>query len=33
MTLADRGLAVTQETKTWAAIAVFAGAVMLAALG
>jgi di/tricarboxylate transporter len=33
MTLADRGLSVTQETKTWAAIAVFAGAVMLAALG
>jgi hypothetical protein len=27
MTLADRGLAVTQETKTWTAIAVFAGAV------
>jgi hypothetical protein len=33
MTLADRGLSVTQETKTWAAIAVFAGAVTLAALG
>jgi di/tricarboxylate transporter len=33
MTLADRGLSVTQETKTWAAIAVFAGAVALAALG
>jgi di/tricarboxylate transporter len=33
MTLADRGLAVTQETKTWTAIAVFAGAVAMAALG
>ncbi len=33
MTLADRGLSVTQETKTWTAIAVFAGAVALAALG
>jgi Trk K+ transport system NAD-binding subunit len=33
MVLADRGLAVTQETKTWAAIAVFAGAVTLAAWG
>jgi di/tricarboxylate transporter len=33
MTLADRGLSVTQETKTWAAIAVFAAAVTLAAFG
>jgi di/tricarboxylate transporter len=33
MVLADRGLSVIQETKTWAAIAVFAGAVVLAALG
>ena len=31
--LADRGLSVTKETKIWAAIAVFAGAVALAALG
>ncbi|MGP1358229.1 SLC13 family permease [Roseicyclus sp.] len=33
MTLADRGLAVTQEGKTWAAIALFASAVAAAALG
>ncbi|KPQ17363.1 MAG: di/tricarboxylate transporter [Rhodobacteraceae bacterium HLUCCO18] len=33
MPLADRGLSVTKETKIWAAIAVFAGAVALAALG
>jgi di/tricarboxylate transporter len=33
MVLADRGLSVTQETKTWAAIAIFGGAVVLAALG
>ncbi|MBY6166920.1 SLC13 family permease [Pseudooceanicola nitratireducens] len=33
LTLADRGLAVTQDTKTWAAIGMFAGAVLLASLG
>ncbi|MDG4647471.1 SLC13 family permease [Roseibacterium sp. SDUM158017] len=33
MTLADRGLTVTQEGKTWAAIALFAAAVLAAALG
>jgi di/tricarboxylate transporter len=33
MTLADRGLSVTQEGKTWAAIALFAAAVAAAALG
>jgi len=31
--LADRGLAVTQDSKTWGAIALFAGAVGLAAMG
>ncbi|MGR3503343.1 SLC13 family permease [Pseudaestuariivita sp.] len=31
--LADRGLAVTEDTKTWAAIAMFAGAVALASFG
>ena len=31
--LADRGLAVTQDEKTWAAIAIFAGAVVAASLG
>ncbi|WP_425041219.1 SLC13 family permease [Primorskyibacter sp. S187A] len=31
--LADRGLAVTANTKTWAAIALFAGAVALASFG
>jgi di/tricarboxylate transporter len=33
LTLADRGLAVTQDTKTWASIGLFAGAVLLASLG
>jgi di/tricarboxylate transporter len=33
MTLADRGLSVTQEGKTWAAIGLFAGAVAGAAMG
>ena len=33
LTLADRGLAVTQDTKTWAAIGLFAGAVLLASFG
>ncbi len=33
LTLADRGLAVTQDTKTWAAIGLFAGAVALASVG
>ncbi|WP_136634596.1 SLC13 family permease [Pseudooceanicola onchidii] len=33
LTLADRGLAVTQDTKTWAAIGLFAGAVLLASIG
>ncbi|MCU4653122.1 SLC13 family permease [Roseibacterium sp. SDUM158016] len=33
MTLADRGLSVTQEGKTWGAIALFAAAVTAAALG
>ncbi|MBF9059148.1 SLC13 family permease [Rhodobacterales bacterium HKCCSP123] len=33
LTLADRGLAVTQDHKTWAAIALFAGAVALASVG
>ncbi len=31
--LADRGLAVTQDTKTWGAIAMFGGAVALASFG
>jgi len=31
--LADRGLTVTQDNKTWAAIALFAGAVIAASLG
>jgi len=33
LTLADRGLAVTQDGKTWLAIAIFAAAVAAAALG
>jgi di/tricarboxylate transporter len=33
LTLADRGLAVTQDHKTWMAIALFAGAVALASFG
>ena len=33
MPLADRGLAVTADNKTWAAIGLFAGAIALAALG
>ncbi|MHA7889356.1 SLC13 family permease [Roseicyclus sp.] len=33
LTLADRGLAVTQDHKTWGAIALFAGAVALASAG
>ncbi len=33
LALADRGLAVTQDHKTWAAIAIFAGAVALASFG
>jgi di/tricarboxylate transporter len=33
LTLADRGLAVTQDSKTWLAIGLFAGAVMAASVG
>ncbi|MFV1877590.1 SLC13 family permease [Nioella sp.] len=33
LTLADRGLAVTRDSKTWAAIGFFAGAVIAASLG
>lgn len=33
LALADRGLSVTQDSKTWAAIALFGGAVALASLG
>ncbi|PJE28937.1 Di- and tricarboxylate transporter [Pseudooceanicola antarcticus] len=33
LTLADRGLAVTENTKTWAAIGLFGGAVALASFG
>ena len=33
LTLADRGLAVTQDHKTWAAIGIFAAAVVLASFG
>jgi di/tricarboxylate transporter len=33
LTLADRGLSVTQERKTWGAIGLFAGGVVAAALG
>ena len=33
LTLADRGLAVTQDTKTWLAIGLFAGAVAAASFG
>ncbi len=33
LTLADRGLAVTENTKTWAAIGLFAAAVLAASLG
>ncbi|MBY5974434.1 SLC13 family permease [Ferrimonas balearica] len=33
LTLADRGLAVTENTKTWAAIGLFAGAVAAASFG
>jgi len=33
LTLADRGLAVTQDSKTWAAIGLFAAAVALASFG
>jgi di/tricarboxylate transporter len=33
LTLAGRGLAVTQDSKTWAAIGLFAGAVLLASIG
>ncbi|MCR8726671.1 SLC13 family permease [Frigidibacter sp. ROC022] len=33
LTLADRGLAVTQDSKTWSAIGLFAAAVLLASLG